>query len=307
MNDEPTSKKQRVDDTTTADSSASTREEAAQLEERFLALERSQNELDERFLALERSHIELRRSQNKLRRSQNKLLGRVNGIVSVMSPATLFAKFETAVYEFVGQRIPTGWRSHEDEDKIKYGVSTTCMAVLEALKNNDTQNKFSWQGPNLGRRRSSSRQFPRNEVFAVIEAGLRGMTKFIEQSGASDINRLDSAERNKLVHNGKYLGSPEAHDIDGDEYETAKAEIRALQTTLQRAASAAVESTVPSAHDFTNCIQSLRQALVAKEFTINQATETYVIAELNSLPGVSPAPSTAATPSDESSSLSTAA
>ena len=44
----------------------------------------------------------------------------VDNFVSAMSPAMLFAKFETAVYEFVATKIPVGWEGKEEE--IKYSV-----------------------------------------------------------------------------------------------------------------------------------------------------------------------------------------
>ena len=219
-----------------------------------------------------------------------KLNDRLNRLVSTLAPATLHAKFETSVYSFVDPKISSDLRVHED--KIKHGVTAACMAVLVALTTDNKSPTFLWHGPSTRQSKHKSKQaiFSKEDIPPLVEAGLKGTEYFIVNSNENEINALNSSQRNKLVHNGEFLdsmfGSPQAHDMEGTEFEDSKNDIRNYQTTLQRAvsleqvsssSSSSSSSSCCTTRDFAKTIKSLRKALESNNFAIADETEIAVV------------------------------
>ena len=78
-------------------------------------------------------------------------------ITDAFGPATQHALFETAIYEFVDQKIPTDLKK-DHEGKIKHGIVALCLDVMEILLSNATK-KLTWHGP------STRKGFQKNRNF----------------------------------------------------------------------------------------------------------------------------------------------
>lgn len=133
------------------------------------------------------------------------LTARLNNITTAFHPATQYALFETAIYEFVDKKILDEHREAH-ASRIKDGVAALCRQVLVMLLSGETDKKLAWQGLST-RHKNGKKAFPKDQKRPLVLGGLAGLAVYIKHESQAAVKDLEHSKRNELAHNGPFLQS----------------------------------------------------------------------------------------------------
>lgn len=188
-----------------------------------------------------KSDFVTKQDHEELKQDHEELKGRLDQITDVFEPATRFALFETAIYEFVEKMIPAGWEP--EKEKIKHGIASLCSGVMEKLLVEESKpKKLSWQGPSTRANTDGRRAFPKEQRLPLVLRGLAGLVEYINMAEETNIQNWSRGERNNVPHNGSFLNSLYASP-DGETrnktYAQTKQNVKELRKIFKEKADAA--------------------------------------------------------------------
>jgi len=209
------------------------------------------------------------------------LTARLNNITTAFHPATQYALFETAIYEFVDKKILDEHREAH-ASRIKGGVAALCRQVLVMLLSGETDTKLAWQGPST-RHKNGKKAFPKDQKRPLVLGGLAGLAVYIKHESQAAVKDLEHSKRNELAHNGPFLQSiyqsPDGTAHFEQEFVGQKESVKRLRMAFKDEAE--------KEDNFRESIEEGVSLVVAvlkeKSFPIETETKEKVVKELNTV------------------------
>jgi hypothetical protein len=209
------------------------------------------------------------------------LTARLNNITTAFHPATQYALFETAIYEFVDKKILDEHREAH-ASRIKDGVAALCRQVLVMLLSGETDKKLAWQGLST-RHKNGKKAFPKDQKRPLVLGGLAGLAVYIKHESQAAVKDLEHSKRNELAHNGPFLQSiyqsPDGTAHFEQEFVGQKESVKRLRMAFKDEAE--------KEDNFRESIEEGVSLVVAvlkeKSFPIETETKEKVVKELNTV------------------------
>jgi hypothetical protein len=254
----------------------------AEVEEKFV----SKQEVEEKFVSkqgVEEKFVSKQEVEEKYvtKEEHAALTARLNNITTAFHPATQYALFETAIYEFVDKKILDEHREAH-ASRIKDGVAALCRQVLVMLLSGETDKKLAWQGLST-RHKNGKKAFPKDQKRPLVLGGLAGLAVYIKHESQAAVKDLEHSKRNELAHNGPFLQSiyqsPDGTAHFEQEFVGQKESVKRLRMAFKDEAE--------KEDNFRESIEEGVSLVVAvlkeKSFPIETETKEKVVKELNTV------------------------
>jgi len=223
------------------------------------------------------------------------IAARIDHITEAFEPATEFALFETAIYNFVDSVIKE-LKSRPDglpfpEDKIKYAMANFCGDVFSKLvkPTQCTKELGITAGIRMGggSKKKTNKVWVQTNALTLMVAALQGLVVYITSVDKQDICIMDKELLNSLAHNGGLLdalySTPNGKKKENS-YSKTKADVNAYRDLFRKKAKAAVSYN--NAEDAVKAVvAALKELEIIDDVTGIDAVEADVVSQLNKIIG----------------------
>jgi len=199
------------------------------------------------------------------KREHEQTVARLDQIAGVFEPATKFALFETAIYQFVDpdiQELPSSQDGlRYTGEKIKHAMACLCADVVRKLLAPMKYGKKDLSLPGLSVRKKGGKvQWSRSVSNTLVMRALQGLVAYITVvDGQTIVDNMDTDLRNVLTHNGGILDAiyktPDGKkNGNGNGFSTTKANVKKYRQVIQ----GKVASTVKCDTRYENADQAVK-------------------------------------------------
>ena len=215
-------------------------------------------------------------------------VARLDQIAEVFEPATKFALFDTAIYQFVEPDIRKLQSSQgglpSTEKMIKHAMASLCADVIrKLLAPKEYKKDLSLTGLS-GRHKRGKVQWSRTHSNTLVMRALQGLVEYITVvDGQTIVDNMDADLRNVLTHNGGMLDAiyktPDGKKQgNGNRFSTTKAKVKNYRQVIREKVGSAVACDIPYA-TAKEAVKAVIDAMKQKDILKD------IIAELTDLVG----------------------